>query len=86
MDHNQFFPYHNRHIVFRLKNGVEQTGVVINDNKYASRGKGTIYKYIPTNKLIFWKKAEQENNIAQMEKYESEIDIEDITWAMILNY
>lgn len=86
MNHYEFFPYHNRHIVFRLKNGSELSGVIVSDAKHGNEGKGTVYKFIPTSKLSFWKRAEKTNDIEKMAKYESRIDIENITWAMRLNY
>jgi len=50
MNHSDFFPYFNRHIVFKLNNGIEKSGVVlvktispIEADKYKTR-----YKLITT--------------------------------------
>jgi hypothetical protein len=87
MNEIDFFPYHNRHIVFRLRNGQELSGVLVDPMDSHETGKlRTIYKYIPTNKMVAWKKAEQQGNVQIMKSLESEIDIEDIVWAEKLNF
>ena len=84
----EFFPYHNRHIVFKLKNGQELSGVLIDPGADRQNGQSrTIYKFIPTKDLMWWKRAVKENNQDRMKIFESKkIDIDDILWAEGLNY
>lgn len=87
MNHIEFFPYHNRHIVFKLKNGQELSGVLLDDMKHKSTGEyETNYTYIPTKNLIAWKLAEKSNDKKRQQELQSEIDIEEIVWAEQLNY
>jgi len=83
----EFFPYHNRHIVFKLNDGRELSGAIIDPMNSHETGKpSVIYTYIPTNSLKAWKRAEQNNDVKRMKELEGEINIEEITWAMVLNY
>ncbi len=88
MNYSDFFPYFNRHMVFKLNNGTEKSGVVlvktisnIETDKYKTR-----YKLITTDNMVAWKKAEKENNQERVRRLEGEIDINDIVWAELLNY
>ena len=83
----EFFPYHNYHIVFRLIDGRELSGVLIDPMNSHETGKTrTIYTFIPTGNLRTWKRAEQNKDEERMMKLQGEINIENITWAMRLNY
>lgn len=83
----EFFPYHNYHVVFRLSDGRELSGVLIDPMNSHETGKPrTVYTYISTGNMRAWKRAEQNNDIGKMRELEGEIDIENITWAMRLNY
>lgn len=83
----EFFPYHNRHIVFKLNDGRELSGVLVDPmNSHETGKQRTIYTYITTSNLRAWKRAEQNNDKVRMKELEGEIDIENITWAMRLNY
>lgn len=83
----EFFPYHNRHIVFKLKDGIERTGVFLDPMDSHETGKSrTIYTFIPTGNMQAWKRAEERNDRQRLRELGKEIDIKDITWAMRLNY
>lgn len=82
-----FFPYHNRHIMFKLRNGQELSGVLVDPMNSHETGKPrTVYTYIATRNMIAWKKAEDKNDKETMKSLEGEIDLEDILWAERLNY
>jgi hypothetical protein len=83
----EFFPYHNRHIIFRLQNGTELSGVLFDStNTRKPNTSRTIYTFVPTSNMIAWKKAEKEDDQKKMRSLESEIDIKDIIWAQRLNF
>lgn len=83
----EFFPYHNRHIMFKLRNGQELSGVIFDSiSSRLPNEPRTFYSFIPTKNMIAWKKAEQENNKDMMKKLEQKIDIQQIEWAERLNY
>lgn len=83
----EFFPYHNRHIVFRLKNGSEMSGVLMDMMKDGeSKKPRTVYTYVSTNNMRKWKWLERMGRPEQMKELEGEVDINDIEWAMRLNY
>lgn len=87
MTEAEFFPYHNKHIVFKLANGQELSGVLTDPMNFHETGKApTIYNFIPTRNMIAWKNAERERNQEKMRSLESEIDLRDIIWVERLNY
>ena len=87
MTHIEFFPYHNRHIRFRLKNGTELSGVLTDKMSERERDQPrTLYDFIPTRNMIEWKKAEKNADYDKMKGLEKEIDIEDIVWAELISY
>jgi hypothetical protein len=64
MNHLEFAPYHNRHIVFRLKNGNEKSGVVLDTMSFDENNQyKTKYKFITTVNLVSWTKAKKEGNL-----------------------
>lgn len=87
MTEDEFFPYHNRHIVFRLRNGDELSGVLIDSMNSDQTGKPrTLYKFIRTSDLMEWKRAEELSEHDRKKSLESDLDLMDITWAQRLNY
>lgn len=83
----EFFPYHNYHIVFKVKDGKEMSGVLLDPMDSYETGKpATLYTYIPTSSLKSWKLAQNKGDRERMKELQSEIDIKDVTWAMRLNY
>jgi hypothetical protein len=85
MTHEEFFPFHNRHIVFKLRGGSELSGVLIDPAGETGRST-TMYKYIATSDMVAWKKAERAKDKAKMKRYENRIDIGEIVWAEQFNY
>ena len=79
MSEVDFFPYHNRHIIFKLNDGTELSGVL-----FDSMTGDTNYTFVATKNMIAWKKAERDADARK--KLESQIDIENIVWAERLNY
>ncbi len=87
MTEDEFFPYHNKHIVFRLKNGDELSGVLIDPMNSGQTGKPrTTYRYIRTSELRDWKRAEDRNDRERMRSLETDLDLGEIVWAQRLNY
>jgi len=87
MTQEEFFPYHNRHIVFKLNDGQELSGVLMDPMNSFETGKpSTVYRFVPTNKMIEWKIADRSNNYEMMKIIEKDLDISLITWAQQLNF
>jgi hypothetical protein len=87
MTHEEFIPYHNYHIRFRLTNGVEMSGVLtMNFKSHIEHKPDTLYEYIPTSNMIEWKQAEKDNDSKKKKILQGEIDISDIVWAERLRY
>jgi len=83
----EFFPYHNRHIVFKLRNGTELSGVLTDPrNQHATDRPETVYTFIATRNMVGWKKAERDGDEDRMRNLEGEIDLTEIIWAERLNY
>lgn len=83
----EFFPYHNRHIVFKMKNGSELSGVLTDPTNNHETGKSrTIYTYVSTNNMRAWKLAKERKDEERMKQLQGEIDITNIVWAQRLNY
>jgi hypothetical protein len=59
MTHLEFTPYHNFHITFRLKTGVEFSGVVTNTLKEDEKSSHTTYAFVPTSNMMARKEAEK---------------------------
>ncbi len=82
MTQEQFLPYHNYHIQFRLNNGAEMSGVLFFNHMSAMEHKPhTSYFYIPTLNMIEWKHAEKDKDEVRMKNLRGEIDISNIIWA-----
>ncbi len=87
MTHIEFFPYHNYHIIFKLKDGREMSGILVDTIRFTDPSlSDTVYKYIPTLNMIEWKQAEQKGDKKKMEDLEGKIDITDIVWAERMKY
>ena len=84
MGHTQFFPYYNRHIVFKLITGEQCSGVVVDTMDPQEKLVKTWYSFIPSEKLQEWKQAEQNNDRTTMKKLESIIDIQRIVGAKLI--
>lgn len=83
MTETDFFPYHNKHIKFKHKNGTELTGVLFDSLNMSNR---TIYTFVATKNMIAWKKAEQDKDLVAMKSLEGQFDVNDIDSAELLNY
>jgi len=87
MTHTEFFPYHNYHIRFKLNDGTELSGVIVDNLGHADLTMpDTVYHYIPTINMIEWKQAEQRNDKSKMKSLEGNIDIRNIMWAEGMKY
>lgn len=86
MTHIEFFPFHNRHIKFRLRNGQELHGVLLDMMDYNNKKVHTEYIFIPTERMREWKEADTTGNVALKEQLQSIIDIENIESAELLNF
>ena len=87
MTHQEFIPYHNYHIRFRLIDGTELSGVLTMNFMSAMENKpDTLYHYISTRNMIEWKKAEKVKDQEKMNSLQDEIDISKIIWAERLKY
>lgn len=85
MTHIEFFPYHNRHIRFKLNDGTELTGVLIDTIRHTNPTlPDTVYKYIPTTNMLEWKQAEEKNDTTKMKHLESQIDIKNIVHVTLI--
>lgn len=83
----EFFPYHNHHIVFKMNDGRELSGVLIDPTNNHETGKSrTIYTYISTDNMRAWKLADEKKDKERMKQLQDEIDVTDIVWAQRLNY
>lgn len=78
MTETEFFPYHNRHIKFKQKNGIELTGVLFDSLNMANR---SIYTFVATKNMVAWKKAEQDKDQVAKKKLEDRFDLENIVSA-----
>ncbi|PBQ34025.1 hypothetical protein CNR22_20330 [Sphingobacteriaceae bacterium] len=86
MNEVDFFPYHNKHIVFKLKNGKELSGVLYDPTHHEDGESRTVYRFIPTFNMIEWKRAEENGNKQKQNSLEEKVDINNIVWAERVNY
>lgn len=82
MTHIEFAAYSNYHIRFKLKDGTELSGVLVNTiNRLETNLPHTVYAFTPTKNMIEWKLAEQKKDTEKIRSLESQIDIANIIWA-----
>jgi len=77
----EFSSFHNYHIRFRMKDGTELSGVVVNTLDVKPQRSATLYAFISTNQMIDWKQAEKDHDSQKMKDLQGEVDIGNIIWA-----
>ena len=78
----EFFDFQNFHIKFKLKDGRELSGVLIDPMHSSELKKSpTLYDFITTHNMIEWKKADENKNYEKKLSLQSELDIADIVRA-----
>lgn len=85
MNQQEFLPFHNYHISFKIYDRTEGSGVLIIPTEYNAAKRPTVHTYIPTSNLIEWKEAEKVKDIGKMNALQGEIDIETIASATRLS-
>lgn len=84
---SEFLPYQNHHIRFKLKDGKELSGVIMNNFKHLdTKEMNTHFSFVPTSKMIDWKHAERKYDTEKMKSLQIEIDILNIVWAERMIY
>ena len=82
MTHYEFQPFHNWPITFRLKNGTILKGLLFDkfSNRYWNQS-DTTYQFTKNTYFEKFQTASQANDLAELEKLSSKIDIKEIVWA-----
>lgn len=78
MTHIEFKRYQGFHITFRLKNGVELSGILYNTLKEDEKTTHTTYAFIPTQNRMAWRDAEKIGDQEKMKSLTEKLDIEEI--------
>jgi len=82
----EFVPFHNYHIKFRLADGEELSGAVTFRPTIEANKPLTIYNFVPTKNMIEWKKAHDNNDQDKINNLQEDIDISNVVWAERLPY
>jgi hypothetical protein len=86
MTHEDFFPFHNRHIRF-LMGGRLLSGVVVDDQFHTEgKSKRSHYSFIPTANIKNWHEAQSKHDRNAMYALTDVIDIKGILAAEVVLY
>ena len=82
MTHEEFLPYHNHHVRFKLSDGRELSGVLSDTLRHLDKNiPDTAYEFIPTINMIDWKQAEQKGDKEKMKSLAVMMNISNIIWV-----
>jgi hypothetical protein len=80
----EFSLYQNTHIRLRLTNGLELTGVLIEDAENAGENKSP-FQFILTQHLLKWKAAKARGDLQEQRSFQLDADPDVITWVKLLD-
>jgi hypothetical protein len=81
----EFFPFHNRHIRFKLSNNTELSGLLIDPMNIQKAGNSRAkYMFIQSKDLIEWKQSCKRGDIARALQLQSVVNISEIVSAEVI--